>query len=331
LMADLTETRPRFMIDSSAGVHRHFDKYPLEKFPPLRDWIEAHYIELESQIYVGHGFRVWVRSGANNPLAVDATGLRRLTQPSINTGTTLGPGRNRLGISAQTLDLNTRLTGIGLEVNGHVVAAIDLHSGVASRITVPIIIAPEAQSVSVRALARGEGGVWEASDPLQIAAVATTADAAQQTAFAIPLIAQSVPAIRLQAQFGARLSLDHARRTFAVHAPGVIEYDIPAAATILHGAFGLEEAAQAADNPHPSDGAEFVVRVRRSDGNNEVVFSRIIQPQLRPAETGEQGFRTSLPPRLPGDVLVLEINPGPAGDASSDWTYWRDLIFETSP
>ena len=51
LIADLEKNQPRFIIDSSAGVHRHFDKYPLDKFPVLRDWIESRYVELESQCW----------------------------------------------------------------------------------------------------------------------------------------------------------------------------------------------------------------------------------------------------------------------------------------
>ena len=331
LIADLASTGPRFIIDSSAGVHRHFDKYPLEKFPAFRDFIERHYIELESQIYVGHGFRVWVRSGADHASAVNASEIRTLTQSRINPGATLGPGRNSIGVSAQTLDLKTRLSGIGLEVDGRVVAAVDLHDGVASRITVPLTIAPATRSIRVRALARAEGGDWEASDPSEIATAALPATVEQQADFAIPLVAQSVSAARIQAQFGARLTLDQDRRTFAVHAPGVIEYEIPASTSSLRGSFGLEAGAQAADNPHPSDGAEFVVRLRRINGDTHVLLRRLIEPQIRPTEAGDQAFHVDFLPHAPGDVLLLEINPGPAGNSSSDWTYWRDLTFATSP
>ncbi len=331
LMADLNESSPRFIIDSSAGVHRHFDKYPMANFPRLNDWVEAHYVELESQIFVGHGFRVWVRSGADNAAAVNATGQRTLTQSGVNPGSTLGPGRNHIGVSVQTLDLKTRLTGIGLEVDGRVVAAVDLHDGVASRITVPVVIDPTTQSITVRALARAEGGDWEASDPREMTTAAIPTTPAQKVEFAIPVIAQSVPAVRLQAEFGARLSLNGGQRTFAVHAPGVIEYELPVDAAVLRGYLGLEAGAYAADNPHPSDGAEFIVRLRRADGSTAILFTRHVQPHLHPADAGDQSFEVSLPPHASGEVLSLEINPGTADNASSDWTYWSNLTFETSP
>ena len=331
LLADLVKSSPRFIIDSSAGVHRHFDKYPISKFPELNNWIAAHYVELESQIFVGHGFRVWVRSGADNASAINATGLRTLTQPRVNPGSTLGPGLNSIGVSCQTLDLKTRLTGIGLEVDGRVVAAVDIHEGVASRITVPVMIDSSAQSITVRALARAEGGEWEASDPSQIAAAAQPASPEQKVEFSIPIFDNSAPALRLEAQFGARLSLENSHRTFAVHAPGVIEYEVPPNTTSLRGAIGLTAGAYAPDNLHPSDGAEFIVRLRRSNGDSEILYRRTIQPHLRPDEAGDQKFRASLPLHAAGEILLLEINTGPMGNGASDWTYWRDLTFETSP
>ncbi len=251
--------------------------------------------------------------------------------PSINPGTTLGPGRNHLGVSAQTLDLKTPLTGIGLEIDGHPVVALDLHGVTASRITVPLDIAPDTKAVSIRVLARAEGGVWEASDAREIPTVLQVTTPEQQTEFSIPSVARQIPAIRLRSSFGARLTLDNQRRTFAIHAPGLLAYELPGNVSALHGFLGLEEGAQAADNPHPSDGAEFVIRLRRSDGSTEELLRRAIQPQLRPSEKGEQAFRVVLPAGAANDVLTLEITPGLAGDASSDWTYWRDLTFETSP
>jgi len=331
LLADLNKSSPRFIIDSSAGGHRHFDKYPIENFPLLRDWIEKHYVEIESQIYVGHGFRVWVRSGADNASAISATERRTLTQPRVNPGEALGPGRNSIGISAQTIDLKTKLTGIGLEIDGRVVAAVDLHAGAASRITVPVAVDSSTKSITIRALARAEGGGWEASDPREITTIAILASPAQQSDFAIPLIAQSTPALGIQARFGARLALDHGRRMFAMHAPAIVEYAVPTGAVVLRGSLGLEAGAYAPENPHPSDGAEFIVRLQRANGTNTILFRRTIQPQLRPGDAGDQNFRVEIPSNAPGDRLILKITSGPVGDGSSDWTYWRDLIFETSP
>ena len=331
LIADLEKSRPRFIIDSSAGVHRHFDKYSLDKFPVLRDWIESRYVELESQVYVGHGFRVWARSGADEAATIEATGVRDFTMPSINLGTTLGPGRNHLGVSAQTLDLKTPLTGIGLEVDGRPIVALDLYGVTASRITIPLDISTDTKSISLRVLARAEGGVWEASDAENLPTVAQVTTPEQQAEFAIPAVAEQIPAIRLVSSFGAELSLYNKRRTFAIHAPGLLAYEVRPNTLALRGFLGLEEAAQAPDNAHPSDGAEFVIRLRRSNGTSEELLRRAIQPQLRPTEKGEQAFRVELPLVAANDILTLEINPGLAGDASSDWTYWRDLTFETYP
>lgn len=36
-------------------------------------------------------------------------------------------------------------------------------------------------------------------------------------------------------------------------------------------------------------------------------------------------------PATEGNTIELEITAGPAGVASSDWTYWADLKLQTSP
>ncbi len=40
-------------------------------------------------------------------------------------------------------------------------------------------------------------------------------------------------------------------------------------------------------------------------------------------------FHVALPSAHTGD-LILQIEPGPAGNPACDWTFWTDILIETS-
>ncbi len=70
LLADLQKSPPHFIVDCSAGPNRHWQKYPLERFPALRDYIQSHYQAVESGQFVPQGFRLFQR---REPGEADAT------------------------------------------------------------------------------------------------------------------------------------------------------------------------------------------------------------------------------------------------------------------
>lgn len=89
----------------------------------------------------------------------------------------------------------------------------------------------------------------------------------------------------------------------------------------LTGWFGLRRAIAA-----PCDGVEFVVRLARGDGGEEVLWRRHLDPLGVSSEAGPQPLDVLLPE---GDHdVVLETRPGPAGDTSFDWSYWGQLRLE---
>lgn len=67
LLRDLAASRPLFIVDCSAGPNRHWQKYPLDKFPPLRDHLLQHYKVVEAGQFVPQGFRLFQRRGADEP------------------------------------------------------------------------------------------------------------------------------------------------------------------------------------------------------------------------------------------------------------------------
>lgn len=61
LLRDLAANTPRFIVDCSAGPNRHWQKYPLGKFPPLYAYVQEHYQIIESHQFVPQGFRLYQR------------------------------------------------------------------------------------------------------------------------------------------------------------------------------------------------------------------------------------------------------------------------------
>jgi hypothetical protein len=54
-----------------------------------------------------------------------------------------------------------------------------------------------------------------------------------------------------------------------------------------------------------------------------------MQPRTEAADRGTLAFRVEFPAGQAAE-LVLEISPGPADNAASDWTYWAGLLLETA-
>jgi 4-amino-4-deoxy-L-arabinose transferase-like glycosyltransferase len=71
LLRDLAASRPAFIVDCSAGPNRHWQKYPLGKFPPLHDYVQQHYKVVEAGQFVPQGFRLYQRRRDDEP--VEAT------------------------------------------------------------------------------------------------------------------------------------------------------------------------------------------------------------------------------------------------------------------
>ena len=55
----------------------------------------------------------------------------------------------------------------------------------------------------------------------------------------------------------------------------------------------------------------------------------LLRPRDEPADRTVHPFRVALPPHRGGE-LELVIGPGPYENTASDWTYWSDLLLETS-
>jgi 4-amino-4-deoxy-L-arabinose transferase-like glycosyltransferase len=330
LLEDLRANRPRFFVDSSAGLHRHFGKYPLRLFPPLNDWLNQNYVEIDNQRWGHQGFRLYIRGDEPVEELTNFDPARLEYELKIFGNDRIAPGRNRFGVGLTNTTENS-LTGLGLSVNDEVVAATELHPLTQSAITVPLDFTTDAKVARLKPIARFGDGPWIAGKDIEFPVVTAVATPEQKREFAIPEVKGSIEAKGIRALFGARADELNGRRIFAMHAPAVLTYDIPPGVARLTGFYGLPKEAYAPENSAPSDGAEFIIRHVSSRRGASEVFRRLIEPLRNPDDAGEHAFIVELSPSESGDYLEFEITPGPAGIPASDWTYWADLQLETSP
>lgn len=148
---------------------------------------------------------------------------------------------------------------------------------------------------------------------------------------ALPLGSPQLPLdfVRGQAPFGAQLSQVEGKLEYYVHAPARLVYRPADGATVLRGSFGFYDGAYAPENASPTDGAEFIVLWHARDGREHTLFHRRLNPRENPTDRGLQEFTVHLAADAAGE-LEFVTSPGPVGNSSSDWTYWRDLRLENS-
>lgn len=120
------------------------------------------------------------------------------------------------------------------------------------------------------------------------------------------------------------------RREFFAHAPSSITYRLPATIAGVSGSFGIRPQAFAANNPGPTDGAEFIVRWRPDGGAEQVLLRRLLRPRDEPADRTEQTFQFALSPHAGGEIEFI-VEAGPADNNASDWAIWTGLAFRSAP
>ena len=165
-----------------------------------------------------------------------------------------------------------------------------------------------------------KAGVTEAAEPELNPAVLAQ--------LGISVLGPPLPPASGHAPHGAGFSMVEGRAEYFAHAPSRLIYRLPGGVHSIRGGFGIRPAAYAPGNPAPTDGAEFVVTWRGATGSDQVLLRRLLRPRDAEGDRGVQSFRVELPGGGPGE-LTMAIEPGPAGNPASDWTFWTDLTVET--
>ena len=109
------------------------------------------------------------------------------------------------------------------------------------------------------------------------------------------------------------------RRMLNAPATTELAFRVPPGATRITGAYGILDGAYA--GREFTDGVEFVISEHRPDGTETVIFRRLLNPRWVIGDRGPQALDLAVPPKMSGE-LVFRTLPGPANNASFDWSYW---------
>ncbi|MCF7687547.1 MAG: glycosyltransferase family 39 protein [Cephaloticoccus sp.] len=157
----------------------------------------------------------------------------------------------------------------------------------------------------------------------------TTVPVSVSATLTIGTLGNPVPPIEVSAPYGVGFYLHEGRSEYFAHSPSRLVYPVTAGATGVRGGFGIRPAAYVAENPTPTDGAVFIIRWRSTTGLEKILLQRLLQPQTVLEDRKIINFHVVLPSQQAGE-LILQIEPGPAGNPACDWTFWTDILIETS-
>ncbi|MBX3736399.1 MAG: hypothetical protein KF715_06920 [Candidatus Didemnitutus sp.] len=325
LLRDLQASRPAFIVDCSAGPNRHWQKYPLAHFPSLAAFIERNYVPVESAQFVAQGFRLFA--------ITDEFRTRRAELPASRAATRRGEigifptGDSPRIVRVAAGDSGAQLRRVELREGGRVLHSITLAPADSLTVDFPLPSDLGAGSLVARAIA-SDGAYFE-SAPYAVEAAPASLPREELAAFAVPRLAERIEPSSVIARFGAQASEEDGHRVFFAHAPSTMRFAVPDAVTAVRGEVGFRPGAFAPDNRTPTDGAEFQVRCTTTDGAIFVLFRHTLNPVAVPADRAPFPFTAPIPTGT-GRTVEFAIMPGAAGNPASDWTFWRDLVFENS-
>ena len=331
LLADLERSRPTFVVDCSAGQNRFWQKYPLEKFPALQNWLLAHYVLAEQAQFVPQGFRLFlikdvyrhsIPTSPPDKMRIDSTIYSEIAAPHF---VEAKPGLMRI----VGRDPSGQLTRLALQLEGRDFASVSCPPCTELSVSVMVPFEKLGGARNFQSLIVTRDGRFSLSAIHQTDTRKATASPQELAAFSLPLYANSLAPIELSAPFGAQAQLENGSAIYFAHAPSRLVYELPAGTYNVRGAMGFRQGAYALTNPTPTDGAEFRIEIVKPDGGREVILRRLLQPLQIPADRALVPFNVTIPRGAAGHLEFI-IDPGPAGNASSDWTYWADLALATS-
>ncbi|MBI2513716.1 MAG: hypothetical protein HYV96_17250 [Opitutae bacterium] len=328
LLRDLQASRPTFIVDCSAGPNRHWQKYPPARFPALAAFVERNYVAVESAQFVAQGFRLFAIRDEFRPHVPELAAAPRAAGRNGEIGIFSAGDSSRV-VRVAAGDSAGKLRRIELRSGSRVLGSVTLAPGASLTLDFPLPadLAGRPASLVARAIC-SDGAVFESAPHLTEAEPAPL-PRGQLAAFAVPRLAERIVPEEVIAQFGAQASEEDGHRVFFAHAPSTLRFVVPDSVATIRGEIGFRPGAFAADNKTPTDGAEFQVRCTTAGGETRVLFRRVLHPTIEPADRAPVAFAVPLPPGA-ARRIDLTISAGLAGSPASDWTFWRDLVFENS-
>ena len=332
LLRELETNRPKYLVDASLGAGRRFTKYPIARFSRLAALVATDYLEIEPVRFRAHGFRVLMRKDATGSTLPALTGGPpggKLAEPSLSGPSSTDP--ITVEFRAYGEHSAGQLQRLELLVNDAPAESLTFEP--MDRLTAIFMVHFEKlgsgrHRLAVRATS--SSGETRTGPAMEVECSPETLAAAKLASFALPVRALGPIPGQIKAPFGAVSGEEAGTLVFFAHAPSSITYALPAGSTRLSGRFGFRPGAYAASNPGRTDGAEFVISSISTGGQRTELMRRLLRPTEEPADRGEHAFTVNLPDPAKNSSLELMITNGPAGNATSDWTYWSDLLLYTN-
>lgn len=332
LLRELDERRPAFFVDCSAGPNRFWQKYPLGKFPALKAFVDAHYVRADPDQFHGQGYDLYIlRDTARRaPLRPSASSPAQLAAPHWFGPTTFTDRGTAIIVTGTSA--GAQLTGLDLLIDGAVHTGVSFAPVAEMKFAVTVHLDErQGGTRTLHARARGADGSALDSPAIPIRVVNGLLPEEMLAAFPLPRMTDPLLPLFVQTPFAASAEMVEGQPTFFAHAPSTLAFALPPQAVAVEGGFGFRAQAHGADNPSPTDGAEFRIELVGADGQRRLLFSRLLRPTLVETDRGVHSFRVVLPgARDPDDRLEFVITAGMADSAASDWTFWKNLRLETS-
>jgi hypothetical protein len=128
----------------------------------------------------------------------------------------------------------------------------------------------------------------------------------------------------MKAEFGTVVNTDFGN-VLMVHAPAELTFSLCPSDRVLEFDFGFLPSAYSGEGT--TEGTDYVVEVRRSDGTVSEIFRRSLRPMADPADRGTQTALIPLKEINEGDKLQLSTTPGPTGRVDWAWAYISQVKF----
>ena len=331
LLGELEARRPAIFVDCSAGRFRNFSKFPLSKFPALDSFVERDYVRVEWGRFVPQGFRLYlIRDSARRIPAKLAGGpAGDPAAPELLGSPQAGPEPTPFVIVAG--DPAGRLQRLELRVGDDVVDSASFQP--IDKTTIEFAapfdrLGPGHYRVTARAISAN--GRFRDSPALDVTCAAAAVPRERLADYRLPCVTTALVPLTVQSPFKPMIEEKNGHRLLFLHAPSVLHYPLPENVRRVQGGFGFREGAYAADNPSPTDGAEFQIELISARGERRVLYHRLLQPRDHPDDRPTQSFAAEVPPHAAGGRIEFVITTGPAGNGASDWTFWTDLQADTS-
>ncbi len=331
LLHELDAIRPAFIVDCSAGPNRFWNKYPLATFPQLRDFLDKNYVLAEPAEFAGQGFQLYLiqDSARRMPLRPAGGPVAQLGVPQVFVSPVAG-NQQYVEVAFAGTSANRRLQRLELLHNDAVVAAASFPPTGGLMVKCKLSLAQLGKGEHrLAARATGASGETVLSPATNLRLEPGSIPPDQLKDFVLPHLAEPLPPVSGYAAFGASVEFEAGQPIFYAHAPSTLTYRLAGDGVRLHGNFGFRPGAYDSTNLNPTDGAEFQIVLLQPDGTQLVLFRRLLEPVKNTGDRGPQPLLVKLPEKAQG-LLQLVITNGPAGSATSDWTYWSNLLLETS-